>query len=222
MLAKRFRRLVWFCGLAAALAGCEWPVNALVALGEPGEASFDPRLIGAWYMYDDGDPPGVVHHLSIRGADGGQSLDAVVFVLEHKRPTTRTTTTETTTTTTTLYGHEDKVAWFRASAFPSEIGGKTYFNVFNLTCSKDSKDKNCLDGNERLGYMIFRVEVSEDDKLRLCALNRINETKLSSAGRELWRKAVENGQIREVTIERHDSYFQLDLSRDDLRADPRS
>ena len=128
MLAKRFRRLAWFCGLAAALAGRDGPVNALVALGEPGEASFDPRLIGDWYTYNDRDRP-QIPHLSIRRADGGQLLDAVVIVwLEEKR--------------------SPPVIWLRASAFPSEIGGKTYFNVFDLTCAND---KNCLDRDERLG-----------------------------------------------------------------------
>ena len=67
--------------------------------------------------------------------------------------------------------------------------------------------------------MIFRVEVSEDDKLRLCALNGIDETKLSSAGREFWRKAGENRQIRWVKAKasKHPKYLHLDLSRDDLR-----
>lgn len=158
--------------LVLAIAGCSIPPESSTALGEPGQAHYDGRLIGNWFWTPDPRSYGTpqvqmaVHLQVLRARSPG--LLHIVFNVHIEREETQKGTPKQNS-----FG-------LRATAFASELDGAAYYNIQRIAGAAS----DYTDEGERPGFIIARTEFDEDGRLILRFMHGVNFIeKLVSSGR---------------------------------------
>lgn len=169
----RLSTLISLGVLGLALASCNAPPESAVALSEPGDIAYDERLIGVWYRVD---AKGYV----FGSADAADWSAACALSLLTVWPSADRKILNVTLTISS-FGNELCLAdsqellpaypWleatFHATAFPSILDGRTYFNVKRVAGMGDDYSP----AGEQPGFIIVQAKIIEGDKLALYFLN---------------------------------------------------
>ena len=131
------------------LSACSVPPESRVALSEPGEAAYDKRLVGNWYLI-----PGknVTSYLHITPGKETGYLNIIGII---------------------AFNNDDNdyqfgaVRWFRATAYASEIDGQTYYNVKRVSGTGDDYTAP----EESPGFIIIRADLTDEDSLILRSMD---------------------------------------------------
>jgi len=177
-----------------ALAACQAPVEGPAALGEPGEADFDPRLYGLWHAAFAEDDERVEIALLVAPRAGTPYADVVLSYADTGRaPEGKAPEADWR-----------RVGWFRAEAYAVKLDGRTYIVARRLPGSVFDYTPE----GARAGYMLVRAAFDGKGDLMLEGI----------AGARAKQYAPAYGaHLGTFPIGGDDTFRWLDASRDELR-----
>jgi hypothetical protein len=183
--------LIW---LASVLASCAGPPEFTATLSDPGEVTYDRRLIGTWYAERLGEENVNDILLLEPGREDHEIVGTYIIVSLGENPA------------------EQNVLWHRAVAYPSQFEGKIYFNIRRQAgIGSDYTEPGGTPGN-----IISRAEITEDGHLAWWLWGDDKLGKLAEEGR-LKGHRVEQPDKSQSEYQKAE-YLWIDVTRDELRA----
>jgi len=174
------------------LGGCTGLPESRLPLSSPGSEPYDQRILGWWF----GGPPDDDRfsiHLKARSEPNMLDATSILIDLESRDFTTSTA---------------PEITWTAAIVHPSHMGGSTYYNISRLAGIGDDYGAD----EDRKGYIIVRVDLLDDHRLKLCVMDSL-----------MVENAIEEGIIRGSLVQEDKSkniqldYHFIDASRAELR-----
>ena len=152
------RVAILLIAVAVALTACNPPAEFSAPISEPGGVEYDKRLIGSWYALAEGNEDYTVIHLNI-GVSREGLLNVVAITTENKPDGSRDA--------------DKTIHWGAATAWPSEIDGKLYYNIQLKTGfgNYGNYSKENYETIGKPGFIVARAAFFDDDTLRLTAIS---------------------------------------------------
>ena len=162
------RVVIVLIAVAASLTACDPPAEFSAPISEPGGVEYDKRLIGSWYALAEGNEDYTVIHLNIGVSREG--LLNVVAITPDNRPDRDA---------------DEMIFWLAATAWPSEIDGKIYYNIQRKTGfgNYGNRWKEIYETIGKPGFIVARAAFFDDDTLRLKVISSEKIAALIRGGR---------------------------------------